>query len=91
MLEKMSCPVPPDAYVVCDMDAAHTRGHGKLHVLTEDRCFSSDRQQYRAQDHFIKLLGLRLQEAHGLPMELWLARVRPCLLPRPRRFVGTLR
>jgi len=49
-LEKMSCHVPPDAcYVVCDMDAAHTRGHGKIHILTEDRCFASDRQQYRAQ------------------------------------------
>lgn len=88
-LEKMSCHVPPDAcYVVCDMDAAHTRGHGKIHILTEDRCFASDRQQYRAQDHFVKLVGFRLQEMYGIPMELWLGRVRPCLLPRPRRFAG---
>ena len=201
----MSCHVPPDAcYVVCDMDAAHTRGHGKIHILTEDRCFASDRQQYRAQagefflvtfsclkrtvhlsekigrnfhpvkklffnwgrnnsrkhcwktnmtlkignasscivdfpaspvsfrflywksrngksseakppflgfhvnfpwrtnffqkrnqvetvaaqDHFVKLVGFRLQEMYGIPMELWLGRVRPCLLPRPRRFAG---
>lgn len=88
-LEKMSCHVPPDScWVVCDMDAAHTRGHGKIYVLTEDRCFASDRQQYRAQDHFVKLLGFRLQLTHGLPMDLWLGRVRPCLLPRPRRFAG---
>ncbi len=40
------------------------------------------------QDHFVKLLGFRLQETHGIPMELWLGRVRPCLLPRPRRFAG---
>jgi len=47
-LEKMSCHVPPDScWVVCDMDAAHTRGHGKIYVLTEDRCFASDRQQLR--------------------------------------------
>lgn len=41
-----------------------------------------------AQDHFVKLVGFRLQEMYGIPMELWLGRVRPCLLPRPRRFAG---
>ncbi|CAJ1333128.1 unnamed protein product [Effrenium voratum] len=87
MLE-ISCPAPADAYVVCDMDALHTRGHGKVHLLTEEKCFCSDRQQYRAQDHFIKLLGLRLAAVYGMPWELWLGRVRTCLLPRPRRVAG---
>jgi len=87
-LENISVAVPPESFVVCDMDAAHTRGHGKIHILTDDRCFTNDRQQYKLQDRFLKLLGFRLQSTVGLPMELWLGRVRPLLLPRPRRIAG---
>jgi len=73
------------------MDAAYTRGHGKVHILTEDRCFTSDRHQYQLQDRFLKLVGLRLAAMVGLPMDLWLGRVRPLLLPRPRRIAGFAR
>ena len=87
-LENISCAVPPESFVVCDMDASYTRGHGKVHILTDDRCFTSDRHQYKLQDRFLKLLGLRLATTVGLPMDLWLGRVRPLLLPRPRRIAG---
>lgn len=90
-LEKVSCVAPPESFVVCDMDAAYTRGHGKVHILTEDRCFTSDRCQYKLQDRFLKLVGLRLAATVGLPMDLWLGRVRPLLLPRPRRIAGFAR
>ena len=91
LLENISCVVPPESFVVCDMDASYTRGHGKVHILTEDRCFTSDRHQYKLQDRFLKLLGLRLATLVGMPWDLWLGRVRPLLLPRPRRIAGFAR
>merc|ERR1740129_990176 len=54
-------------------------------VAGSGKIWASDRSRYRAQDHFLKLLGLRLHDAYGMPIELWLGRVRPMLLPRPRQ------
>lgn len=75
-----------DPYVLCDMDSVFAGlRKGNLWILSQTgEVWASDRQRFRAQDHYIKLLGLRLHDMYGMPLELWLGRVRPMLLPRPR-------
>jgi len=77
-----------EVHLVSDMDSPFASlRHGNVWVLGADgkSVWASDRTRYRAQDRFLKLLGHRLQEIHGMPRELWLGRVRPMLLPWRRR------
>jgi len=75
-----------NVYMLCDMDSVFASlRKGNLWVLScSGAVWGSDRQRFRAQDHFMKLLGLRLHDMYGMPTELWLGRVRPMVLPRPR-------
>jgi len=76
-----------DAHILCDMDAANVgwefMRHGRVWVLAgEGRgAWASDRKRFREHEYFIRLLGMRLAQTHGIPWELWMGRVRPMLLP----------
>eukprot|EP00747_Dinoflagellata_sp_TGD_P019377 gnl/TRDRNA2_/TRDRNA2_127126_c0_seq1.p1 gnl/TRDRNA2_/TRDRNA2_127126_c0~~gnl/TRDRNA2_/TRDRNA2_127126_c0_seq1.p1 ORF type:complete len:507 (+),score=61.53 gnl/TRDRNA2_/TRDRNA2_127126_c0_seq1:41-1522(+) len=72
-------------HVLSDMDSVfQSLRHGHLWVLSSAGAWISDRGRWTAQDEFVKLLGLRLHDTYGMPIELWLGRVRPMLLPKPR-------
>lgn len=81
----------PDAHIHCDMDAANhdweMLRHGRIHVFagSGSGAWASDRGRYRAQGRFLKVLGLRLQEMHGFPWDLWMRGVPAMLLPGRQR------
>ncbi|CAE8646496.1 unnamed protein product [Polarella glacialis] len=86
-LQDVSAAMANDVHILCDMDAANLgwefMRHGRIWILSGDGsgAWATDRKRFRAQEQFVKLLGMRLAETHGIPWELWIGRVRPLLLP----------
>ncbi|CAE8625080.1 unnamed protein product [Polarella glacialis] len=74
-----------DAHVLCDMDSVFSSlRNGLLWVFSAEgtSLWVSGKSKLSAQDRFLGLLGLHLNMARGLPIEIWFGRVRSFLLPR---------
>ncbi|CAE8631120.1 unnamed protein product [Polarella glacialis] len=74
-----------DAHVLCDMDSVFSSlRNGLLWVLSAEgtSLWVSGKSKLSAQDRFLGLLGLHLNMARGLPLEIWFGSVRAFLLPR---------
>lgn len=79
---------PGEADILCDMDSPFVslrRGRVWLIPTAGNGIWTSDRARYKAQERFLRLLGIRLQDTVGMPLDVWNQRVRAMVLPGPRR------